>query len=499
MLKTLKLAVAAFILTMTGLAFSGPAYAEPLEGQLVINYSEGSGRLSAVYTGEQSLSNTTYKWYRDGSEVGTTNEYKPTESGSYSCEMTDSNYEGKLTSTKKIVLYTVSGKKILVKNQYGLYEQGKTVTVTADLAENEKVTNWKVNVSGVNMPTSGTSVSFKMPAADVYITVETKAYYTVKVVGGTADKYTASPGDVIALTASEVDGKKFVSWVTTGGSISNANNEICYVTMPNKNIQCTANFSEKPKEDVAKQKADEAARKAAEEEAKKPKFSSPTQFVYTLPWSNNYKVTIKHAKQGPVCDLAFKLAAGGDFLILDYFNIVINDNMEIRETPTPITVCLTLPADLQWGGRHWRVLCVSRGGFVYSFPDEDEDDTTVTFSPDRFYAFALCYNDNPDPVIEEAAESTVSGNVSGNVVEPEPEEEITIDYDPALAPTTEEIEESHSYGPSASHAVSDSQTVNPADITRPQPTGYSAPLNVESDKQSAIRTANGAKIATLPM
>ena len=494
MLKALLLG--AVFLGLTGL-WGRPAYADDLDGQLNISYSDSSGTLSATYTGSSSLGNPYYKWYRDGSEVATSREYSPSDTGTYTCRLSDDEYDNVLRSTSRIELYQVSGTKISLRNSRGLFEQGKTVTVSAVLNTNERVTNWKTNTSGVSFSSSsGSTVTFRMPASNVVITPEIKAYYTLKVVGGKADTYVAAPGDVISLTASEIDGKRFTSWVTTGGSLQNANNPNASLTMPSKNIQVTANFTAYTQEELE-------AQRRAELEAMQPKFSDPSRILFSLPWSNNYKVTIEHHKQGPYCDMAFKLAAAGDCLVLDYFNIIINDNPNIRETPTPITACVTLPADLQWGGRNWRVLCVSRGGFVYSFPDEDEDDTTVTFSPDRFYAFALCYNDNPDPVIEEP--------VAEEIV-PEPEEEITIDYDPALAPITEEIEASRSesqepsaQAPSASHSVTDSHTMDGTTISSPSgdhgtlATSYSNPLNVESDKQAAIRTANGARIATLPL
>ena len=484
-------AAALFVAAMTAGA-SVPAMADTLEGQLTVTYSDSAGTLTATYTGESSLKNPVYTWYKDGSAVSTSREYKPKDPGRYTCELSDDTYyTNTLTSTSRIDLYSVSGNNITLKNSSGLFEQGKTVSVSAKLSSNEKVVNWKVNVDGVRMPSSGNTVTFTMPSANVTITAEIKAYYTVKVVGGTADKYTASPGDIVTVTASEVDGKKFSTWTTTGGSIHDANSTTATITMPSKNIQITGSFSEYTAEEIAKQKEEEAK---ANQPAK-PTFSDPTHLLYTVPWSNNYKITMEHHSQGPYCDLAFKLAVGTDKLILDYFNIVINDNMEIRETPTPVTICLTLPADLQWGGRNWRVLCVSRGGLVYSFEDEDDDDTTVTFSPDRFFAFALAYNDDPEPEIEEPTEEDIE--------EVEEDQDITIEYDPSLAPIDEDEDFKTSSAPSASHAVTDSQTADAADMInstrRAAASSYSSALNVESDKQSAIRTANGARIATLPL
>lgn len=480
----LKWVLFCVIAVISGLLAMRTAFADTLSGSLSISYSSSSSTLSATYTGDSSLKNPTFTWYKDGTAVSTSREFTAKDTGTYTCEMEDSTYySNKLKSTSSIRLYSVSGDNIKLSNSTGLYEAGKSVTVSASLGSNEKVVNWKTNVNGVTMPSSGTSVSFTMPSSNVTVTCETKAFFAIKITGGTADKYTASPGDIITVTASDVDGKKFSSWTTTGGSISNAQSETATLTMPSKNIQVTANFTTLTDEELAARNGKKAVT-----------FTDPTRVLYTVPWSNNYKVVMEHHAQGPLCDLAFKLAAAGDFLVLDYFNIIINDNYNILETPTPVTICLTLPADLQWAGRNWRVLCVSRGGLVYSFPDEDEDDTTLTFSPDRFYAFAICYNDNPDPVIEEPV---------AEEIQEEEEEVITIEYDPSDAHTTEERAEKISSSPSASHSVSDSQTITGSDIIainrNGKPTSYSTPVNVESDKQAAIRNANGAKIATLPL
>lgn len=461
------------------------AFADTLQGTLTISYSDSSGVLSATYSGETGLKNPTFTWYRDGSSVSTAREYTPTSSGRYYCELKDDAYSNTLTSTTSINLYQVTGTNISQSNTNKLYQAGKTVMISAKLNNaNDKVVNWTSNVSGVELMGNGNTVTFKMPATDVVISAEVKAMYKIKIVGGEADKYVASPGETVIITASEVSGKKFSTWSTTGGTLSNAQSETASITMTNKDILVTATFTELTPEEQAKINEKNGVH-----------FSDPTRLKYTVPWSNNYKIVMKHAQQGPVCDLAFKLAAAGDFLILDYFNITINDNPNILEIPTPVTICLTLPADLQWAGRNWRVLGVSRGR-VYSFPDEDQDDTTVTFSPDRFYAFALAYNDRkPEPIVEA---------VSGNEAEKEPEEVIKITYDPSLASTSEEREEKESSIPSASHSVSDSHTASGAEISAMGKNGglatqYSSVQNVDSDKQAAIRNANGARLATLPL
>ena len=123
-----------------------------------------------------------------------------------------------------------------------------------------------------------------------------------------------------------------------------------------------------------------------------------------------YTVNMYHSLQGPLCDQAFVLAQGNKWLVTDYFNISINNNLRIYEIASYVRLKVKIPRDLVKKGRTWWMIAISRNGMPYYFDDEDEDDTTITFSTNRFYAYAMCYTDEPqekkkaeEPVKEEDA------------------------------------------------------------------------------------------------
>ncbi|MDR1788091.1 MAG: hypothetical protein LBR16_06545 [Treponema sp.] len=59
----------------------------------------------------------------------------------------------------------------------------------------------------------------------------------------TASKALARSGDTVTLTATAGDGRKFVSWSTTGGTLANASAPVTTLTMPAANVTVTATFA----------------------------------------------------------------------------------------------------------------------------------------------------------------------------------------------------------------------------------------------------------------
>jgi hypothetical protein len=187
-----------------------------------------------------------------------------------------------------------------------------------------------------------------------------------------------------------------------------------------------------------------------------------------------------------LCDAAFKYAQGHDWLVTDYFNLTLNHSFTTYEIGNPIRIQLTIPDDLIQPARHWRMVCVSRNGSIYSFDDEDTSDNTITFSPNRFYAYAMCYNDIQPSQEEEIVE--------------EPEENPDVIPEPEIveAPAT-----------SAFHSAAESQTsasaIHSADASS---TSYSAGIadtatgenaKLKSDQKSAVEQADGATIPLISL
>lgn len=461
--------------------------AESLSGTLTATFDKSSGTLSAVYNGKCKLTNPTYTWYLNNNARANGLSLTVSSSGGYYVTLTDSVFEGTLISPTCIIYKVTAGTNgITLDSPSGYYKQGDTVTATVSTSSNQKVTDWKVSVAGTSLSVSGNSASFIMPAANCTVTCTIKGSYVIHIYGGTADKYVSYVGDAVTVTASEVDGKKFKQWVCSGCSVLSPTEKITSFTMPSSNVTIRAEFEEETEED---KKTNETKLYAAADKdtyGQDIPFSDPSFCKYTVSRHNNYKVRMYHHAQGPFCDAAFKLARGADNLILDYFNIVINDNLAIYETPGPITVVLTIPADLQKEGRNWRMICISRYGYAYSFPDQDEDDTTITFSPDRFYAFAMAFNDLPK--VEEEQVLEAEEEAPSEPAEPEgPSSMIHNAEESQTGRTSSPVVETQTGGGVITTTTTET-TVTPVDS-----------LNVGSDKKAAIGAAGSEQIGMLSM
>lgn len=129
---------------------------------------------------------------------------------------------------------------------------------------------------------------------------------------------------------------------------------------------------------------------------------------------NGYTINMYHAYQGPLCDAAFLHAQGNHMLVTDYFNVSVNNNLRIYEIASDVQLRVKIPEDLVERKRTWWMICISRNGNPYIFEDEDEDDKTITFTANRFYAYAMCYTDEPrekkrvEEVVEEVDENARS-------------------------------------------------------------------------------------------
>ena len=443
--------------------------ADTLTGTVDIYFNNGT--LYASYDGELELSSgATYHWFLSGSQKSTGTSYSPTEAGNYYVTLTDSAYSGTIYSDT-ITLYkiTIGTSGISLDSTNGIYEAGDEVTARATLTGTQTVTNWTSTVAGLALPSSGNPITFKMPAQNMTLTANIANVYTVYIYGGTADSYNAKVGDLITITADTVSGKTFEKWVTSGASVTDAEEPVTQFTMPAANVTIRATFVEDTEDDNTGNTA--------------ATFTDTTRTLYTVTRSNNYKVDMYHHDQGPECVQSFIFGAGTDYLVTSYWNIVINNDFNIRETPGPITICLTLPADLQKTDRNWRMICVSRDGLVYSFADEDEEPETITFSPDRFYAFALCFNDTPE-VVEADGDAEVITVTDGT------DETITTDVVEETPITT-----------STMHSISESQTntsssTNSSTVTgsEGQTTVESKQQSIESDKTDAINSSGTTQI-----
>lgn len=124
-----------------------------------------------------------------------------------------------------------------------------------------------------------------------------------------------------------------------------------------------------------------------------------------------YTINMYHSYQGPLCDAAFAQAQGNNWLVTDFFNVSVNNNLNVYEIPSEVKIRVKIPKDLQKKDRTWWMICVSRNGVAYTFEDEDDSDETITWTANRFYAYAMCYTDEKQ---EEKEEPVVVKEVDEN-------------------------------------------------------------------------------------
>lgn len=138
------------------------------------------------------------------------------------------------------------------------------------------------------------------------------------------------------------------------------------------------------------------ALETGEETVTEPIQSADAIFTeYEVLRDNGYTINMYHSYQGPLCDAAFLQAQGNDMLVTDYFNVSVNNNLRIYEIASDVQLRVKIPEDLVERKRTWWMICISRNGTPYIFEDEDEDEKTITFTANRFYAYAMCYTDEP--------------------------------------------------------------------------------------------------------
>lgn len=113
---------------------------------------------------------------------------------------------------------------------------------------------------------------------------------------------------------------------------------------------------------------------------------------YTTPDNQPFNINIQNAMQGEKCFEVFQNIAG-DYTIARTYNIYPIGTQLQFSTPNKITVSLTIPEILRQKNREFKMICVSQNGIPFIFEDKDKDPDTITFSTDKFYAFALVYKD----------------------------------------------------------------------------------------------------------
>ena len=420
-----------------------------IDGSAIISYAPGTGTLRASYTqGRKVADSLSYDWLLDGAKVGTGSTFTPTKSGKYNVLVSDATnkYTGCIKSNN-IELHSVnSSQSVTLDTTNKLYEKGNQVTAKAVYTTtNMAFSKWTAD--GVTLSSDAAvknPLTFTMPDKDVVLSFKTNQLFQVKVSGGIASSYKAKAGDKITLTASKVGGRLFEKWVPSGyASLSNPTSETTSFTMPSANVTVSAVFKDATTLLKEQQTAAGTTKTGTTKNSSSGKEvvsavteTNGTPIVYTVLSDGGIKdanIQVIHHSQGPLCEAAFKLALGKWSMYTDYYNITVKDSQSpIYETDGIVKLTLSIPSDLRKTNRRFKMICVSKFGIPYTFEDLDEYPDTITIETNRFYAYALCFTDEPasepdatdkTPVedvetsaIHSAEESTMSEDVEASSV-----------------------------------------------------------------------------------
>lgn len=390
-----------------------------IDGEAQISFTPGTGVLRANYTqGRKVADSLSYDWLLDGEKVASGSTYTPTKAGVYSVLVSDatSKYTGCVKSDSISLHQVSSTQKISLDTVNGLYEKGNLVTATATLgATNTVFSRWSAD--GVTLAADKETknpLSFTMPDKDVVLSFKTEQLFSIRVSGGVASTYSAKAGESISLTASKVGGRVFEKWVPSGlVSLSDPTSEKTSFVMPAANVTISAVFRSEAdtlnrQSGTTRQNSSSSAssqNRNTSGKTGKNAISADTEsngdpIVYTVLSDgnvNNANIKVTHHSQGPLCEVAFKLALGKWSMYTDYYNITVKDAQPpVYDTEGKVKIQLSIPSDLRKSGRRFKMICVSRFGIPYTFDDLDTSDSTITFEADRFYAYALCFSDDAD-------------------------------------------------------------------------------------------------------
>lgn len=121
-------------------------------------------------------------------------------------------------------------------------------------------------------------------------------------------------------------------------------------------------------------------------------YKSELQFVSLKP-EYSMSTSIVSKQQGKAALEVFSIVLGDNTYVTAYNMAVSNAKGIIKNTETPLTYKMTIPATFQYPGRQFSLIQLGNG-VVNILTDEDLDDSTVTFTTDYpSTVYALVYKD----------------------------------------------------------------------------------------------------------
>ncbi len=115
-------------------------------------------------------------------------------------------------------------------------------------------------------------------------------------------------------------------------------------------------------------------------------YSSSISMVSKKP-DDTMKVSISYRQQGKVALEIFDLCLGDNSYVAPYLITVNNADGVVKNTQEALTYQMTVPAAYQFQGREFTLIQLGNGVVNY-MKDEDQDDSTVTFTTD--YPSSVC-------------------------------------------------------------------------------------------------------------
>lgn len=125
------------------------------------------------------------------------------------------------------------------------------------------------------------------------------------------------------------------------------------------------------------------------------KTAEPLLFYSQWDTSNLNGITITSVVQGENFMTSIRNALndyGTDYDIGYTYNLYVNGE-KADSFNTPLTITIQIPESLEQDGRTYVIAGTDETGAGFILADSDYTDSTITFTTDSLYAFAICYKD----------------------------------------------------------------------------------------------------------
>lgn len=112
---------------------------------------------------------------------------------------------------------------------------------------------------------------------------------------------------------------------------------------------------------------------------------------YTLAKSNDYRLIIENAMQGPLCFDSFE-AVLGNYTIGRTYNVYTYPD-RVYSMDKEVEFTIKIPKAIYKPDRKYKMICVTKDGLPIIYEDLDNNSETITVRSNKFYAYALIYRD----------------------------------------------------------------------------------------------------------